>query len=276
MLEQMTNTPIMDNSLALWGLGQMGFAVKGPDAMIYIDPCLSDHVAEIAGDWWYRAYPPPIVPEAVTNADYYFISHEHGDHLDPLTVAGIAQASPQARFVTNGWSRDILLEMGYDAERIITLISGERVQIDDTSMFVTAVPGAHYEVLHEVGKGYRWIGFLIEWNGVTLYHAGDTIIYPDYIAQLQAFPPIDLAIMPVNGRDYYRETVANAIGNLLPAEVAQLARDMDWDMLIPGHNDLYPNNAIPDSEIVSALSHYAPQQKYKLMKPAELYYYVKS
>ena len=81
--------------------------------------------------------------------------------------------------------------------------------------------------------------------------------------------------MPVNGRDYYRETDGGAIGNLMPAEAAQLARNHGWDLLILAHNDLYANNAIPDSEIVAALSKFAPEQKYKFMKPGELLYYVK-
>ncbi|MBA3874013.1 MAG: MBL fold metallo-hydrolase, partial [Anaerolineae bacterium] len=76
LLTQMTNTPIIPNSLAFWGMGQMGIAIKGPDAILYIDPCLSNVVEDLFGSWWYRAYPPPIAPEAVTNATYHFSSHE--------------------------------------------------------------------------------------------------------------------------------------------------------------------------------------------------------
>ena len=31
---QMQNTPVIPNSLAIWGLGQMGVAIKGPDATL--------------------------------------------------------------------------------------------------------------------------------------------------------------------------------------------------------------------------------------------------
>ena len=40
LLAQMNNLTILPNSLAIWGLGQMGIAIKGPDAIHYIDPCL--------------------------------------------------------------------------------------------------------------------------------------------------------------------------------------------------------------------------------------------
>ena len=143
------------------------------------------------------------------------------------------------------------------------------------SMQLTAVPGAHYEKEYDEQLGFRWFGFLIEWNTVTFYHAGDTIIYPGYIETLQKLPVPDVAMLPVNGRDWYRETEAAAVGNLMPVEAARLARDLGWDTLIPGHNDLYPNNAIPQSEIITALAAVNPRQKVKQLQPGELLYYVK-
>src|SRR5690554_3931487 len=93
LLEQMQRVSVLPNSLAIWGLGQMGVAIKGPDATIVIDPCLSDVVRLKAGDWWTRAYEPPVAPEALTNVAFYLASHEHWDHLDPMTVAPVAKAS---------------------------------------------------------------------------------------------------------------------------------------------------------------------------------------
>jgi L-ascorbate metabolism protein UlaG (beta-lactamase superfamily) len=93
---------------------------------------------------------------------------------------------------------------------------------------------------------------------------------------LRTMPVADVAMLPVNGRDWYRETDVGAVGNLLPAEAARLTRDLGWDVLIPGHNDLYPNNTIPAGHIVEALAKVAPRQKFKILQPGELYYYIKS
>jgi L-ascorbate metabolism protein UlaG (beta-lactamase superfamily) len=269
----MQATPIIPNSLAVWGLGQIGIAIKGPDAVITIDPCLSDVVREQFGDWWARAYEPPLLPTEFTNIDYYFITHEHLDHLDPLTAGPAAQASPQARFIAPGWCRELLNDLGIGDDRVIYPTALEPFSLG--SMRVTAVPSAHYEKEYDPQKGYRWLGYLIEWNGVTFYHAGDTIIYADYIETLKRLPTPDVALLPVNGRDYYREVVIGATGNLLPAEAARLAHDLGWDTLIPGHNDLYPNNTIPAWEIMTALAAIAPRQKFKILQPGELYYYVR-
>jgi L-ascorbate 6-phosphate lactonase len=275
LVAQMQRTQIVPNSLAIWGLGQIGVAIKGPEGVLYIDPCLSDVVRQQFGDWWYRAYDPPMLPEEITNADYYLITHEHLDHLDPLTVGPAAKASPEAKFIATGWCRDLLAELDIAPRRVIVPPALETIELPGTSLKLTAVPSAHYAKEYDDDKGYRWFGYLIEWNGVTFYHAGDTIIYSDYIETLKQLPVPDVALMPVNGRDYYRETEAGAIGNLLPTEAARLARDFAWDVLIPGHNDLYPNNAIPNAQIVAALETIAPRQKYKFLQPGELYYYVK-
>ncbi len=275
LLNQMQNTPVLPNSLAIWGLGQMGIAIKGPDAILYIDACLSDVVRERFGDWWARAYPPPLAPEEVTNATYYLVTHEHFDHLDPVTTGAAAKASPNAKFVATGWCIDLMAEIDVPQEKLIIPSALKPITLPGTSVRLTAIPAAHYAKEYDEEKGYRWFGYIIEWNGVVFYHGGDTIIHPGYIDTLRSLPHADVAMLAVNGRDWYRETDVSAVGNLLPAEAARLARDMGWDTLIPGHNDLYPNNAIPMGNIVEALAATAPRQKYKFLQPGELYYYVK-
>lgn len=275
LINHIQNTPIIPGSLGIWGLGQVGFAIKGPDAVIYIDPCLSDIVREQFGDVWTRGYDPPCLPTQVTNATYYLISHEHLDHLDPVTTGGVAKASPSAKFVTTAWCRELLNDLDIGEDRQIFPQALTPITLPGTSLKLTIVPSAHYEKEYDEAKGYRWIGFLIEWNGVTLYHAGDTIIYPGYLDILRGLPKPDIVILPVNGRDWYRETIMSATGNLMPFEAAWLAKEFGWDTVIPAHNDLYPANAIPQEQIAEAFARVSPRQKYKSVQPGELYYYVK-
>jgi L-ascorbate 6-phosphate lactonase len=275
LITQMGQVTVLPDSLAIWGLGQMGVAIKGPDALLVIDPCLSDIVRIQAGDWWARAFPPPIDPQVLTGVSYYLASHEHGDHLDPLTVAPVAKASPQAKFVVTGWCVELMEQMDVADDRVIVPPALEAMSLPGTSIRLTAIPSAHYEKEYDTQKGFRWFGYLIEWNGVTFYHSGDTIIHPGYVATLNAMPKADVAMLPINGRDWYRETDVGAIGNLQPQEAARLAQDVGWGVVIAGHNDLYPNNAIPYGQIADAFAKYAPRQAYKFLQPGELYYYVK-
>lgn len=275
LIIHMQAIPIIPKSLAIWGLGQIGVAIKGPEGVVYIDPCLSDVVRELYGDWWERSYPPPLLPNEVINANFYLASHEHQDHLDPITARAIAIASPESKFVISAWNLDILTQLGIAKERIIIPEALEPMILPGTRIKLTVVPAAHYNKEFDKQKGYRYIGFLIEWNEVTFYHSGDTIIYPGYIEMLHNLPTPDIAMVPVNGRDWFRETGAGVIGNFLPSEVAQLARDLEWDVIIPAHNDLFPNNMLPMSQVVETLTTIAPRQKFKILQPGELYYYTK-
>jgi L-ascorbate 6-phosphate lactonase len=276
LIEQMNRIPIMPDSLAIWGMGQMGLAIKGPDGIIYIDPCLTDAVYDTFHDArWTRAYPPPLAPQDVTNASYVLCSHEHLDHLDPQTVGGIAVGSPGAKFLVTGWSVDLLSEADIGAERTMVPRVGETMTLPGTSLKLTTIPAAHYDKEYDEEKGYRWFGFILEWNGVVFYHGGDTVIFPGYIDLLRGLPKADVAILAMNGRDWFREDRMNAVGNLLPDEGVQLAQELGWDVLIPGHNDLFPSNAIPMAQFGSAFEKFGPRQKYKFLQPGELYYYVK-
>src|SRR5512145_1261521 len=189
LVAQIRNTPVIPHSLAIWGLGQMGLIVKAPDAVIYIDPYLSDSVFDATRDQYgaafQRAFPPPLKPEEATNADYILCTHEHMDHLDVQTIGPMAQASPNAKIITTGWGVELLTGLGIAAERIIVPEALQPLALPGTSIRLTAVPSAHYEKEFAPQKGYRYLGFLIEWNGVVLYHAGDTVIYPGYLETLR-------------------------------------------------------------------------------------------
>jgi L-ascorbate 6-phosphate lactonase len=275
LMQQIMNIPVMPNSLAIWGFGQMGLGIKTPQSMLYVDLCLSDVVLKEESSLWRRAYAPPISPEDIKSVDYYLVTHEHLDHLDPLTIAPIFKNCPSARFVCSGWCKKKLLDLGIPERNIIIPPVFQSIELGDSGIHITAIPTAHYNLDFDSEKGYRWLSYLIEANGVRFYHSGDTIIYPDYIAKLKELPQIDIGILPMNGRDYYRELDGGAIGNLYPAEAVRIAKDLTWDMLIVGHNDMYPFNCIPYSDIASALEKLAPRQKYKVLQPGELYYYVK-
>lgn len=275
MIAQMERLQVPHGALAIWGLGQMGVALKGAGhEVVYIDPCLSDVLkvkAPDMGDRVERAFPAPVEPDQITNATYVLCSHEHIDHTDPLTLGPMAAASPGAQFVITGWSHELLDEADVAAERRIVPTALEPLQLGP--LRVTPVPAAHYE-LERDQRGYRWLGFVIEWNGVVFYHGGDTIVYPGYLETMRGLPQPDVALMAVNGRDAYRESF-NITGNLLPDEAAWLARELGWGVLIGGHNDLLAWNSIPPGALADACARLNPRQRLHALQPGELYLYVK-
>jgi L-ascorbate metabolism protein UlaG (beta-lactamase superfamily) len=273
LIQQMNHLHIPPGCLAIWGMGQMGVALKGDDTgVIYIDLCLSDVTAErFNAEFFQRAFPPPVDPAEIINATYVLCSHEHLDHADPLTLGPLAQASPEAKFVISGWTQGVLDEADIAPGRRIVPPTDSTIQLGNARL--TAIPAAHYDLDHDE-RGYRWLGFVIEWNGVTFYHSGDTLVYPGYLERLKVLPRADVAMVAANGRDVYKEQYG-VIGNLQPIEVAWLAKELGWDMLIGGHNDLFSWNTLAAGALADELRRLNPRQKYHTLQPGELYFYVR-
>ena len=273
LAQQINTLPVPPGSLALWALGQSGFVIKGGDTVVYIDPYLSSAVDE-AGyappGTFPRQFPPPLLPEDATNAQWVFCTHEHADHTDPKTLGPLAQASPQARFIGPANSREILRALGIPDGRIV-------VPPVDTPQTVgpltfTAIPAAHYGLDRDAEGSFRWLSFIIQLNGVTLYHAGDTILYDGLVERLRKHS-IDIACLPVNGRDGWRER-RGMIGNLDGREAAELAVAVDADVLIPMHNDMFAANHVTPAILADFLDRAYPRQRCHWLQPGELYFYV--
>jgi L-ascorbate metabolism protein UlaG (beta-lactamase superfamily) len=269
LIGRMDALDVGGRSLALWGLGQVGVAIKGPTGIVYVDPYFTD--SDGAGGSLPRTYPPPLSPGEVTNASAVLLTHDHIDHTDPDTVLPLAGSSPRARFVAPFTSRDTLAEAGLEESRITVPEVGEPLEVAGAR--VTAIPSAHTELEHDPERGYPYLGYVVEWNGVTLYHAGDTVIYEGLIETLSAWS-IDVALVPINGRDFFR-TSRNIIGNTDFREVAELTETLDFGLIVPTHYDLIEGNTADPGHFVSFLYGLNPMRPHKLLRPGELLYFVK-
>ena len=108
------------------------------------------------------------------------------------------------------------------------------------------------------GGQVRYLGYVVDLRGARAYHAGDCLPYADQVARLQALRP-HLALLPINGRDFYRETERNLVGNMDPREAARLASEIGAQVLIPMHWELFPHNRGFPSDLVSFAAAYFPE-----------------
>ena len=255
-------------SLAFWGLGQVGIAIKGPTGVLYVDPYLTD--SDGAGGKLPRTFPPPLAPDEIANADAVLLTHDHVDHTDPETVLPLAEASPDARFVASFTAYDTLTDAGLDAGRLIVPEVGKALSVAGAT--ITAIPSAHTGLERDPERGYPYLGYVIEWGGVTVYHAGDTVIYDGLIETLSDWR-IDVAFVPINGRDYFR-TKNGIVGNTDFREAAELAETLDIGVFVPTHYDLLAANAADPGHFVSYLYGLSPMRRHKVLRPGELFYFV--
>jgi len=232
LIEDMENCVVPEGHAAFWWLGQHSFVVKLGGTICYIDPFLSDMDA--------RQVRPLLKPEEVTNADIVFGSHDHADHIDRAAWPAISKASPGAVFVTPARLRDqVVHEMHLPSSRVLGVDEGITVKIGEIT--VTGVPAAHELLDLDPATGFHaCIGFIIEGGGFRLYHAGDTCMYEGMQALLRRWP-LDLAFLPINGRDAKR-LAANCVGNMTYQEAADLAGAILPGLTVPAHFEMFEGN----------------------------------
>lgn len=267
LAQQINRLVVPPGQLALWSLGQAGFVIKGGSTLLCIDPYLSDAIAQQGGPA--RRFPPPLDPASLEHVQLVFTTHEHADHTDPATLLPLLRASARAILVTSPQGREIALRSGISESRIRVPRIGQSVEAGELTY--TAIPAAHYQYEVNAQEQARWMGFLLKLNGVTLYHAGDTLVVPELLAALAGID-LDLALLPINGRDYFREEHA-IVGNLWPREAMQLAQRLAPRVLIGMHNDLFAENRVRPGLLFDELESLAPFQRCHLLQPGELYLY---
>jgi L-ascorbate 6-phosphate lactonase len=242
--------------LELWWLGQAGFRLRDPAGgpRVFCDPFLSAHDS--------RTWQAPIDAAGLArDADVVLVSHEHIDHLDRPTLQAAA-ADSHFTLVLPSPLVEEALSLGFPRERVIGA-EPDHV-LDIRGVHVHPVPARHginvadaYTFGENIGLGQvRYLGYVVEVGGVRLYHAGDCIPYERQVERLRALRP-RIACLPINGRDFFRETEQNIVGNMDFREAARTASDMGADVLVPMHWELFPHNrGFPGDLVTFVADHY--------------------
>lgn len=271
--EQILNTRLGNEQLALFYLGQEGFLVKFRETYLLIDPYLTDYVDRNCNDdtvCWKRNYPSPIAPEALDFIDYVLCTHAHFDHADPDSLGVLAKKNPKAKFIAPSPIKNTFLSYGITPEQFIGALVDETILLNNFR--VLPAPSSHEELHTDELGHYTELGYRIFTENISLYHAGDCCIYEGLTERLT---DTDIAMLPVNGRSYYKRYEQDIIGNMTSEEAVILAKKIRADLLIPMHYDLYDVNGINPAQFVDTLFKLNPTQKFHMFVPGECYIYSK-
>lgn len=237
-LERLRRTAVPDGGVGLSWLGQAGFILRSGETVALLDPFLAP--------WEGREYESGLTASRTEGIDVVLCTHEHVDHFDADSAPAIAAASPGAVFVVPTPIVDLVTEAGIAPDRVVGMQPGETVEL--AGLRVRAVPAMHGVTMDDAygfgedlsGGLVRFLGYVVDAGDVRLYHAGDTIHYDGMEAILGELA-IDVAMLPINGRDPDREA-RGIVGNLSEREAAWLATTIGAGLAVPMHYDLFAGN----------------------------------
>ena len=248
----------------LWWLAQSGFLLQWQGQHLLFDPYLSDSLTKK-----YAATDKPhvrmtervVAPERLNFIDVVTSSHNHTDHLDPETLGPLLRANPKMDLVIPEANREFVIDrLKTVAELPRGLDAGQFTTVENFK--IHAVPAAHEQLERDQNGRYRFLGYVVELGGAFIYHSGDTVPYDGMIEWLRRWP-IDMALLPINGRAPERRVA----GNLWGREAAQLAKDIGARLVIPCHYEMFEFNTATPDEFVAECERL--DQPYRVLRAGE-------
>jgi L-ascorbate metabolism protein UlaG (beta-lactamase superfamily) len=235
-------------SLHLWWLGQSGFLAQWQGRHLLLDPYLSDSltVKYSTTDMPHVLMTERVIePKRLAFIDAVASTHNHTDHFDPDTLRPLLAANPNLTLIVPEANRMIAGErMSLSAKRFLGI--DEAQTLSAAGFEITAIPAAHETVERDEWGSLRFVGYVVRCGPWTIYHSGDTVIYEDMVERLAGWR-IDVALLPINGRDPAR----GVAGNLSGREAAGLAHQIGARVAIPCHYEMFEFNTASPEEFIA-------------------------
>jgi L-ascorbate metabolism protein UlaG (beta-lactamase superfamily) len=258
--------PIPEGALRIWWLGQSGYLLRYGDKRLLIDPYLSDSLTRKYAQTdkpHVRMTERVIAPERLRGIDIITSSHNHTDHLDAETLLPLLASNPEAAFIIPEANRHFV------AERLKTDLAWPVGLNDDVravvgGIEVEGIAAAHNALDRDASGNHLYLGYVIRCGRWTIYHSGDTLLYPELAARLRHVGGIDIALLPINGNKPERRVA----GNLDGREAARLANEIGAAIAVPCHYDMFEfNTADPTDAFIPECQSLG--KSYKILRAGE-------
>ncbi len=212
--------------------GHAAFKFEIADKVIFVDPMLNQSPTS------------PIKASGIKEADVVYVTHDHPDHLgDAFEVCKNTGAAFAAVYE--------LAEYAFSSgvENVARLNVGGSISFNGVKLTVV-------QAVHSSTRGTP-TGVMIEGEGLTIYHAGDTALFGD-MKLLSERRAIDLACIPVGGN------------YTMDAEEAAIAvRMLKPRMVFPMHFGTFSKPARSPTEFAGRVKARMPNVRVISLRPGE-------
>lgn len=277
LVEDIHNTNVPMGCVAIWNLGQASVFIKsGPSdegqelPTIVIDPYLTRSIEENnPGTEFIREYDAPLEAKDLAGVTAVLVTHQHDDHLDLSTISALAKVSPNTRFIIPAPHAHMLREIGIPDEALILARAGQTIEMGGLRILPIAAAHEEYQIANT--DEHFYLGYAVSIGEVRIYHSGDTLVTDILVDTVKEYSP-HIAILPINGGDYYR-TKRGIVRNMTARESVDFAVDIGADILMPNHYDMFPNNRDNPAFLVDYLFHHHRHLKFHMSAVGERFIY---
>ena len=245
----------MNQTVRFDALGQSGYLMSFQSEQILFDPYISNSLEKSAG--LKPMFTQTVDQENLKKSNYIFISHAHDDHFDKPFIIDLLHSNPDIKII----APLVVINSLHGLLNSPNLIIAD----PDTSLHfqtfsVQVIDSAHPQHSYTSAKP-DFVGYIFDFSGLKIYHAGDTGITDKLINALLK-QQIHTAFIPVNEQNYFKNK-EGIIGNMSVREALRLAELLEVKNLVPTHWDMFKNNSVHKEEIV--LLYNSCQYDYQLL-----------
>jgi L-ascorbate metabolism protein UlaG (beta-lactamase superfamily) len=204
--------------VAITWIGHASFLIQFSDLNVLIDPNFANWLFLLK-----RVKSAGLKMKDLPPADLVLLSHAHFDHFHKPTLRRLP--SPKVGVMPWGVG-DLARGIGF--ERVIELKWWE--SFSNGEWRVTLTPCKHWgaRVLRDHHRGYG--GFILEHQGRTVYHAGDSAYFDGFKLIGERFAP-EIALLPIGA--YHPESFRNV--HMGPDDAVRVFRELRSRWLVPMH-----------------------------------------
>lgn len=171
---------------ALTFVGHATYLVQLAGRSILTDPVLSRRVVVVP-----RHRPPGLSPAALPKIDIVTVSHNHMDHMDAPSLRGLG---PDVTFLCPSGLRGWFERAGL--RKVVEFAWWQQEEIGGVRF--TFVPAQHWSRRGLLDTDQTlWGGFVMEGEGVRVYHSGDTAYFNGFREIGERAGTIDAALLPI-------------------------------------------------------------------------------